>query len=146
MNHRRRKPHWRPCAQMLTLARCQLEDTAQAMTEVFVIRNQLGHYWGKSKTWVDGSQARLVQRTPHRDEAANTLFELSSRDIDLRGEVLTAELSERGEPVIEPSQIPLPIAAAAEGDDGAMADDADTQSANQPAASCAPRSGAETLA
>ena len=102
---------------MLTLARCQLEDTAQAMTEVFVIRNQLGHYWGKSKAWVDGSQARLVLRTPHRDEAVNTLFELSSKDIDLRGEVLAAELSERGEPIIEASQIPLPMEAIAEQDD-----------------------------
>ncbi len=79
------------------------------MTEVFVIRNQLGHYWGKSKTWVDGSQPRHVQRTQHRDEAVNTLFELSSKDIELRGEVVAAELSERGEPVIEPSQIPLPM-------------------------------------
>ena len=79
------------------------------MTEVFLIRNQLGHYWGKSKAWVDGSQPRLVQRTPHRDEAVNTLFELSSRDIDLRGEVVAAELGERGEPVVEVSQIPLPM-------------------------------------
>ena len=23
------------------------------MTDVFVIRNQLGHYWGKGKAWVD---------------------------------------------------------------------------------------------
>jgi hypothetical protein len=80
------------------------------MTEVFVIRNQLGHYWGKGKTWVDGSQPRHVQRTRHRDEAVNTLFELSSKDVELRGAVLAAELSERGEPIIEPSQIPLPMA------------------------------------
>lgn len=146
MNHRRCKPHWRACTQMLTLARCQLEDTAQAMTEVFVIRNQLGHYWGKSKAWVDGSQARLVQRTPHRDEATNTLFELSSRDIDLRGEVLAAELNERGEPVIEPSQIPLPMAAAAQENESAPAGDAGAQSGDQPAASRAPRSGEETPA
>ncbi len=79
------------------------------MTEVFVIRNQLGHYWGKGKTWVDGSQPRHVQRCRHRDEAVNTLFELSSKDIELRGDVLAAELSERGEPVVEPSQIPLPM-------------------------------------
>jgi len=79
------------------------------MTDVFVIRNQLGHYWGKSKVWVDGSQPRQVQRTRHRDEAVNTLVELSSRDIELRGEILAAQLSERGEPVIEPSQIPLPV-------------------------------------
>ena len=44
------------------------------MTEVFVIRNQLGHYWGKSKAWVDGSQPKQVLRSAHRDEAVNTLF------------------------------------------------------------------------
>jgi hypothetical protein len=77
------------------------------MTEVFVIRNQLGHYWGKKKTWVDGSDARVVMRAKHEDEAINTLFELSSKDIELRGEVIAAELTERREPIIEPSQIPL---------------------------------------
>tara|TARA_R110002073_G_scaffold86893_1_gene206440 strand:- start:87 stop:383 length:297 start_codon:yes stop_codon:yes gene_type:complete len=77
------------------------------MTDVFVVRNQLGHYWGKAKTWVDGSSPKAVLRTKHQDEAVNTLFELSSRDTELRGEVVRTELSERGEPVIEPSQIPL---------------------------------------
>jgi hypothetical protein len=95
---------------MLKLATGQSQDTLSTMTEAFVIRNQLGHFWGKSKVWVDGSQPRLVFRVRHRDEAVNSLFELSSRDIDLRGEVLQTELSERGEPVIEASQIPLPIA------------------------------------
>ena len=79
------------------------------MSELFVIRNQLGHYWGKGKAWVDGSEARAVMRASHRDEAVNTLFELSSKDIELRGEVLQVESSARGEPLIEPSQIPLPM-------------------------------------
>ena len=87
------------------------------MTEVFVIRNQLGHYWGKAKAWVDGSEARAVMRARHRDEAVNTLFELSSRDIGLRGQVVAVGLDPRGEPVIEPSQIPLPVDAS--GNDGA---------------------------
>jgi hypothetical protein len=77
------------------------------MTDVFVVRNQLGHYWGKAKLWVDGSSPKAVMRTRHEDEAINTLFELSSRDIELRGAVIAVSLSERGEPVIEPSQIPL---------------------------------------
>jgi hypothetical protein len=93
---------------MLTLAPSQLQDHATDMTEVFVIRNQLGHYWGKSRTWVDGSLPRQVLRTPHRDEAVNTLFELSSKDFELRGEVFAANLNERGEPVIESSPNPLP--------------------------------------
>jgi hypothetical protein len=89
------------------------------MTDVFVIRNQLGHYWGKGKAWVGGSEARTVMRARHRDEAVNTLFELSSRDVDLRGQVIAAELDARGEPVIEPSQIPLPVEAEADRKDEA---------------------------
>ena len=88
------------------------------MTDVFVIRNQLGHYWGKSRAWVDGSEARAVMRAKHQDEAINTLFELSSKDIDLRGEVIAAELSQRGEPVIESSQIPLVLEAETEAETG----------------------------
>jgi hypothetical protein len=78
------------------------------MTDVYVIRNQLGHYWGKSKAWVDGTEARAVMRARHEDEAINTLFELSSKDFELRGEVIAAQLSERGEPMVEASEIPLP--------------------------------------
>jgi len=88
------------------------------MTGVYVVRNQLGHYWGKGRHWVDGSQPRAVLRSAHRDEALNTLFELSSRDIELRGEVLAVTLDERGEPQVEPSAIPLPDAA----DEAATAD------------------------
>ena len=79
------------------------------MAELFVIRNQLGHYWGKSKAWVDGSDARAVKHTGHRDDAVNTLFELSSKDFELRGEVVQVEATERCDPVVEPSQIPLPM-------------------------------------
>ena len=81
------------------------------MSDVFVIRNQLGHYWGKSKAWVDGRDHRTVQRVKHQDEAFNLLFELSSKDVDLRGEVVTAAVDERGEPLVQPSTHPLPGAA-----------------------------------
>ncbi len=88
------------------------------MTDVYVIRNQLGHYWGKSKAWVTGAEPKAVLRVRHEDEALNTLFELSTKDVELRGEIISAPLSERGEPVIEPSEVPLPpdetAAAAAE--------------------------------
>ena len=78
------------------------------MTDVFVIRNQHGHYWGKSKEWLDGSDNRAVLRTKHEDEAVNTLVELSTKDIELRGQVVAAELDQRNHPIIEPSEIPLP--------------------------------------
>ncbi len=92
------------------LFQVQKRKHPDTMSEVFVIRNQLGHYWGKGKAWVDGREARAVMRVRHEDEAVNTLFELSSRDIELRGQVVAAALSERGEPIVEPSAIPLPQA------------------------------------
>jgi hypothetical protein len=106
------------------------------MTDVYVVRNQLGHYWGKARHWVDGSSPKAVMRSKHEDEAINTLFELSSRDIELRGEVIAVALSERGEPVIEPSQIPLLDAVeddAAEGeeDPAAATDDVPEQGPEQ---------------
>ena len=88
------------------------------MADVFVVRNQLGHYWGKKKRWVDGTNPHSVLHTGHQDEAINILFELSSKDIDLRGEVIAAELSQRGEPVIESSQIPLVLEAETEAETG----------------------------
>ena len=87
------------------------------MTEVFVVRNQLGHYWGKAKKWVDGSNPRAVMRSRYEDEAINTLFELSSKDIALRGEVFAAQLTERGDPIIEPSEFLLPDEADQSGDE-----------------------------
>jgi hypothetical protein len=88
-----------------------LERSPQRMSEVFVIRNQLGHYWGKSRNWLDGRDARLVARLKHHDEGVNLLFELSSKDVALRGEVLAVDIDARGEPLIEPSSHPLPDAA-----------------------------------
>ena len=118
---------------MLTLPRSIIEETGNTMTDVFVIRNQLGHYWGKSKTWVDGSEARAVMRAKHEDEAINTLFELGSKDFELRGEVLTAELSQRGEPVIEASQIPLLLKPEAEPEADADADAVESANTEVPA-------------
>jgi hypothetical protein len=69
-------------------------------------------------------------RAKHEDEAINTLFELGSKDFELRGEVLAAELSERGEPVIEASQIPLLLEPKAEPEADADADADADESAN----------------
>lgn len=71
--------------------------------EVYVIRNQQGAYWSKGKEWVDGRDARQVARYRHHDEAVNTLVELSAKNVDLRGRIEAAPLSERGEPTLEPA-------------------------------------------
>ena len=105
------------------------------MTEVFVIRNQLGHYWAKRKTWADGRAPRTLYRARHEDEAVNTLFELGIKDIELRGEIMAVELSKKREPIIEQiSDIPVPNVDSGQGEmalktDDAPAPEADTQSA-----------------
>ncbi|MFT4823673.1 MAG: hypothetical protein ACI9DH_000964 [Halioglobus sp.] len=78
------------------------------MTNVFVICNQQGHFWGKKKMWVDGSEPKTLLRVKNRDEASNTLFELSSKDFELRGEIVEAGLSPKGDPIVQVSDIPLP--------------------------------------
>jgi hypothetical protein len=78
---------------------------------VFVIRNQLGQYWTRAGEWVDGREPQRLLKLRHRDEALNQLVELSARDIDLRGEVVSCELSGRGEPVVEASEHRTPTLA-----------------------------------
>ena len=78
------------------------------MSSAFVIRNQLGHYWGKSGSWVKGGRAGQVACWTHRDEAVNTLFELGSQDTDLRGEVMPTETEDQLPKNLEISPHPVP--------------------------------------
>lgn len=78
------------------------------MAKLYFIKNQLGHYWGRAKCWVDGSDGNRVATWEYHDEAINTLVELSARDIELRGELLNAE-SENGRlSRLVVSDVPLP--------------------------------------
>ncbi len=77
------------------------------MSTVHIIRNALGHYWGKGKRWVDGSDTSRVAQHSHRDEAVNTVFELSSKDIDLRCDVLEMNLEDEKLPKLDVSEVPL---------------------------------------
>ena len=74
------------------------------MSDVFVVRNQLGHYWGKKKRWVDGTKPARVMTLKHQDEGLNLLVELSSKDIELRGEVVAATTNDRGVAQVEASE------------------------------------------
>jgi hypothetical protein len=71
------------------------------MTSVFVVKNQLGQYLNKQQEWVDGSDSHTLLRTPHKDEAINTVFEVSSRDIYLRAEAIACELDAKGNPIVD---------------------------------------------
>lgn len=78
------------------------------MDRSFILKNQDGHYWGRSKEWVDGSDRSRVAQYKHRDEASNTVFELSSKDFGLRAEILEMTLKEGKLPKLSISQMPLP--------------------------------------
>ena len=78
------------------------------MSGAFVIRNQLGHYWGKSGSWIKGGRAGQVACWAYRDEAVNTLFELGSQDTDLRGEVMLTETEDQLPKNLKISELPVP--------------------------------------
>ena len=78
------------------------------MDQNFILKNRDGHYWGRGKEWVDGSDRARVAQYKHRDEASNTVFELSSKDFGLRAEILTVRLKYGKLPKLELSQVPLP--------------------------------------
>ncbi|QQD16980.1 hypothetical protein I6N98_11375 [Spongiibacter nanhainus] len=71
------------------------------MGTIFVIQNQYGHYLSKQSEWVDGRDKRILYRTVHRDEAVNTVFELSSKDVALRAAPLECEVDENNHPKVE---------------------------------------------
>lgn len=76
------------------------------MNTVFVIKNQLGLYLTKQQEWANGADNQSLFRTQHRDEAINTVFEVSSRDIYLRAEALDCELDAKGHPIVEIAAAP----------------------------------------
>ncbi len=78
------------------------------MTDTHIICNQDGHYWGRGKRWVDGRDLAKVLHYGYRDEAVNTVFELSSKDVDLRCEIQTVTLLEGKLPKLPVSDIPVP--------------------------------------
>ena len=90
------------------------------MRKAFIITNQCGHYLGKQKEWLSGNDRRLLYRSEHRDEAVNTVFELSSKDFDLRASIAECELDEQGQPRVSVVELPdEPTGDALTGDEAA---------------------------
>lgn len=83
------------------------------MSHVFVVVNQQGLFANKHKEWVDGRDPKQLFRSPHKDEALNLVFELSSKDIYLRAEAISVELDDKKLPVVEVTA-EIPTAAEAE--------------------------------
>lgn len=79
---------------------------------VFVIKNQHGLYLSKQQEWVDGTDNHVLYRTRHRDEAINSVFEVSSRDIYLRAETVICELDAKNNPALATAETLTPARAA----------------------------------
>lgn len=105
------------------------------MSEMFVIRNQDGQYLSKQREWVSGRDASVLYRTAHRDEAVNTVFEVSSKDIYLRAETVACTLDHRQLPQVEPGPEPILQPASQEAEDSAEEVQPTEQETGQQAAS-----------
>ena len=94
------------------------------MSDYYIVKNQHNHYASKQKEWIDGSNPKALFRSPHKDEAINMVFELSSKDIHLRAEVIHCEVDENKAPIVEVlNPIPEPELT----DDGQSADTNDEE-------------------
>lgn len=79
---------------------------------VFVLKNQQGLYLSKQQEWVDGAENQSLYRTRHRDEALNTVFEVSSRDIYLRAETVICSVDAKANPILATAEPVTPAKAA----------------------------------
>jgi hypothetical protein len=97
------------------------------MNKVFVVKNQHGLYLSKQQEWISGAERQALFRSQHRDEAINTVFEASSRDIYLRAETLACEVDAKNNPLVDVAQAATDAQAelqidAAANDTGAVAE------------------------
>lgn len=79
------------------------------MSQTFILQNQDKLFFGKSKEWVDGYDANAVFKTPHKDEAVNQMFEITSKDYKQRVKVIACELDEKALPIIDSEIMPAPL-------------------------------------
>ena len=79
------------------------------MNQTFILQNQDKLFFGKNKEWVDGYDANAVFKTPHKDEAVNQMFEITSKDYKQRIKVINCTLDEKALPVIDSDIMPAPL-------------------------------------
>ncbi len=79
------------------------------MSQTFILQNQDKLFFGKNKEWVDGYDANAVFKTPHKDEAVNQMFEITSKDYKQRVKVIACALDEKALPVIDSDIMPAPL-------------------------------------
>ena len=79
------------------------------MNQTFILQNHDKLFFGKNKEWVDGYDANAVYKTPHKDEAVNQMFEITSKDYKQRVKVISCDLNEKALPIIESDIMPAPL-------------------------------------
>ncbi|RYZ98549.1 MAG: hypothetical protein EOO68_13620 [Moraxellaceae bacterium] len=79
------------------------------MSQTFILQNQDKLFFGKNKEWVDGYDANALYKTPHKDEAVNQMFEITSKDYKQRVKVLSCDLDEKALPIIDSEIMPAPL-------------------------------------
>ena len=79
------------------------------MNQTFILQNHDKLFFGKNKEWVDGYDANAVYKTPHKDEAVNQMFEITSKDYKQRVKVIGCELNEKALPIIDSEIMPAPL-------------------------------------
>lgn len=79
------------------------------MNQTFILQNQDKLFFGKNKEWVDGYDANAVFKTPHKDEAVNQMFEITSKDYKQRVKVISCALDEKALPLIDSEIMPAPL-------------------------------------
>jgi len=76
---------------------------------LFVIRNQFDQYLDKHSGWISGKDPQALYRSEHHDQALNTLIEVNSKDISLRGDIIEVDSDEKKRPVVEVSEAAIAL-------------------------------------
>lgn len=124
------------------------------MKKVFILQNQDNLFLNRHSEWVEGREAASLFKTPHKDEAVNQVFEVSSKDYTQRVQILGCKVNDKNIPQIPDDA--LPTFANAEGtagdtgiepvDEPAANDGASTATTAAPASSAsAMQAGIKTL-
>ncbi|PIE41524.1 MAG: hypothetical protein CSA49_02900 [Gammaproteobacteria bacterium] len=65
------------------------------MATAYVVRNQFGQYLTKKGEWCSGKDPAPVFCKQHFDEALNQLFEINTKEIELRGKVVEVDMVDK---------------------------------------------------
>jgi hypothetical protein len=68
--------------------------------KIYIIKSHDESILGKDFDWLDGTNASLIFKTPHRDIALNQLIELNAKDINLRAQIIECEADKKGRPIM----------------------------------------------